>query len=195
MSLLNVNTIEPSTGTDITLGASGDTITVPSGATISNAGTATGFGVAGTNSFLARNTANQSLSDATDTKVVFNTEDYDPDGVFDLSNNKFTAPAAGKYFIYGKAKGSSSTVNTVQGAVMLIYVNGSAKYNIENFGAGIVSGTRVLMQAYGLEVSLGLDLSASDYVELYAAVDNDGGSSQLQAGDGYSIFFGGYRIA
>ena len=32
MSKVNVNTIEPSTGTDITLGASGDTITVPSGA-------------------------------------------------------------------------------------------------------------------------------------------------------------------
>ena len=44
MSLLNVNTIEPSTGTAITLGASGDTITVPSGATITNSGTATGFG-------------------------------------------------------------------------------------------------------------------------------------------------------
>ena len=195
MSKIFVDQVDPKTATTLTLGTSGDTISIPSGVTIANAGTATGFGVAGTNSFLARNTANQSLSDATDTKVVFNTEDYDPDGVFDLSNNKFTAPAAGKYFIYGKAKGSSSTVNTVQGAVMLIYVNGSAKYNIENFGAGIVSGTRVLMQAYGLEVSVGLDLSASDYVELYAAVDNDGGSSQLQAGDGYSIFFGGYRIA
>ena len=44
MSLINVNTIEPSTGTDITLGASGDTLTVPSGATIVNSGTATGFG-------------------------------------------------------------------------------------------------------------------------------------------------------
>ena len=44
MSKVNVNTIEPSTGTDITLGASGDTITVPSGATITNSGTSTGFG-------------------------------------------------------------------------------------------------------------------------------------------------------
>ena len=34
MSLINVNAIEPSTGTDITLGASGDTTTVPSGATL-----------------------------------------------------------------------------------------------------------------------------------------------------------------
>ena len=39
MSKLNVNAIEPSTGTDITLGASGDTITVPSGATFTQSGT------------------------------------------------------------------------------------------------------------------------------------------------------------
>jgi hypothetical protein len=39
MSKLNVNAIEPSTGTDITLGASGDTITIPSGATFTQSGT------------------------------------------------------------------------------------------------------------------------------------------------------------
>ena len=39
MSLINVITIEPSTGTDITLGASGDTLTVPSGATLTVSGT------------------------------------------------------------------------------------------------------------------------------------------------------------
>jgi hypothetical protein len=43
MSTLNVNSIEPSTGTTLTLGASGDTVTIPSGATITNSGTATGF--------------------------------------------------------------------------------------------------------------------------------------------------------
>jgi hypothetical protein len=39
MSLINVNAMEPSTGTDITLGASGDTITIPSGATFTQSGT------------------------------------------------------------------------------------------------------------------------------------------------------------
>ena len=39
MSLINVNAMEPSTGTDITLGASGATITVPSGATFTQSGT------------------------------------------------------------------------------------------------------------------------------------------------------------
>ena len=44
MSKINVNTWEPESGTDLTLGASGDTITIPSGATITNSGTASGFG-------------------------------------------------------------------------------------------------------------------------------------------------------
>jgi hypothetical protein len=41
---IEVDTIEPQSGTSLTLGASGDTITIPSGATITNSGTATGFG-------------------------------------------------------------------------------------------------------------------------------------------------------
>ena len=44
MSKITVDTVEPATGTSLTLGASGDTITVPAGATITNSGTASGFG-------------------------------------------------------------------------------------------------------------------------------------------------------
>ena len=44
MSKITVDAVEPSTGTSLTLGASGDTITVPAGATLTNSGTATGFG-------------------------------------------------------------------------------------------------------------------------------------------------------
>ena len=47
MSELKVNKISPATGTAFTLGDSGDTFTVPSGATILNSGTATGFGAGG----------------------------------------------------------------------------------------------------------------------------------------------------
>jgi len=44
MSEVKVNKISPATGTAFTLGDSGDTFTIPSGATIANSGTATGFG-------------------------------------------------------------------------------------------------------------------------------------------------------
>jgi hypothetical protein len=44
MSKLETNQVDPATGTTLTLGTSGDTIAVPSGVTIANSGTATGFG-------------------------------------------------------------------------------------------------------------------------------------------------------
>ena len=48
MSTLEVNSIQPlSSGSTITLGASGKTLNIPSGCTISNSGSATGFGKIG----------------------------------------------------------------------------------------------------------------------------------------------------
>jgi hypothetical protein len=47
MSKLEVDAVEPQSGTSLTLGASGDTITFPAGSIISNQGTATGFGPTG----------------------------------------------------------------------------------------------------------------------------------------------------
>ena len=43
-SEIKANKISPATGTSFTIGDSGDTFTIPSGATIINSGTATGFG-------------------------------------------------------------------------------------------------------------------------------------------------------
>ena len=44
MSKIEVDAIEPQSGTTLTVGANGDTITIPSGATLVNNGTASGFG-------------------------------------------------------------------------------------------------------------------------------------------------------
>ena len=45
MSTVKVNKITPRTSNSIQLGESGDTLTIPSGATLQNCGTATGFGL------------------------------------------------------------------------------------------------------------------------------------------------------
>jgi hypothetical protein len=52
MSEVKVNKISPRSGTDLTLGDSGDTFTIPSGATINNQGTATNFGATGSASWV-----------------------------------------------------------------------------------------------------------------------------------------------
>ena len=44
MATLFVDKVDPQSGTSLEIGSSGDTITIPSGATLTNSGTATGFG-------------------------------------------------------------------------------------------------------------------------------------------------------
>jgi hypothetical protein len=43
MSKIEVDQVDPQSGTTLTLGTSGDTISIPAGVTLSNSGTATGF--------------------------------------------------------------------------------------------------------------------------------------------------------
>jgi hypothetical protein len=57
MSKIETNQVDPATGTTLTLGTSGDTISIPSGVTIANSGTATGFGGANTPAFLLKQTS------------------------------------------------------------------------------------------------------------------------------------------
>jgi len=52
MSEVKVNKISPRSGTGVQLGDSGDTITIPAGATINNQGTATNFGATGSASWV-----------------------------------------------------------------------------------------------------------------------------------------------
>jgi len=52
MSEVKVNKISPRSGTDVQLGDSGDTFTIPSGATINNQGTAVNFGATGSASWV-----------------------------------------------------------------------------------------------------------------------------------------------
>jgi len=92
MSELKVNKISPATGTAFTLGDSGDTFTIPSGATIANSGTATGFVSAGA---LDLNGAkltidangNTSITSDTDDQIDFEIAGADD---FQMTANTFT---------------------------------------------------------------------------------------------------------
>jgi uncharacterized protein YfaP (DUF2135 family) len=105
MSKLETNQVDPSTGTTLTLGTSGDTIAIPSGVTIANSGTATGFGGDNTPAFQATFTSDISLTSDTETTVAANSETYDTDSAYNTSNYTFTIPSgeAGKYFFYALA--------------------------------------------------------------------------------------------
>jgi len=174
---------------NITLGASGTTITVPSGATITNNGTQTGFGGTNTPNFKVSNTSNQSLSNATLTKLTFDTEDFDSDNAF--ASNKFTVPSgkAGKYAItFQVFMEGTNDIRVMRGYV---YKNGSALPDIQSrlvFNSNLLdAGSPV-----GFIVSGVLNLSVSDYLEAYVYIYNTaGGTYQANA---VNNIFQGYKI-
>ena len=139
MSTLKVDTILKRTGTGtITLGQSGDTITIPSGATmdLSNA-TQTGVGGDNTPAFFVRNSGNQDISHGVTTVVTLGTEILDTDNAF--ASNKFTPQEAGKYFFTFSLGGSDDTHTSGNLAYVVVNIrkNGSgyesrAVFNFNN---------------------------------------------------------------
>ena len=191
MSLLNVNTIEPSTGTDITLGASGDTITVPAGATFTQSGTmnasaitagtlavarggtgAATFAAAGltnTPSFYAYINANQTIVNATETKITLNTEGWDTDSAF--ASNKFTVPSGegGKY-LFNFCVATDLAIDTY--AYTFIKVNGSEVIRSKQASVKPNATGTIVLNSSSI-----VSLSAADYVELF--IFQNSGSAQL----------------
>ena len=207
MSEIQVNKISPATGTGLTLGDSGDTltltaganltlggssttVTIPSGATITNSGTATGFGVAGTNIFRASMSGNQgSVTNNTWTKVAFDTDVFDADGVFDTSNNRFIAPAAGKYLLIGKMYVFPNNQNGPNYYTRFYKNGGAATKEVVVIGLG--SSDNYLAEVSIMNTTI-LDLAQNDYVELYARFKAGSGTITF---DSTESIFQGFRLA
>ena len=111
-SVLKVDKLDPQSGTALEIGTSGDTITVPSGATFNVAGTMQSGGITVGNTpyfFAYRGTSEQSIADATQTIIEYNAELYDSGSCFDTGTYKFTPNVAGKYWIQATVRLASST--------------------------------------------------------------------------------------
>jgi len=201
LSKIQVDTIDTRSGTatmqigstntsTINIGVSGDTVNIPSGVTIANAGTATGFGTAGTNLFKAEMNASQtSVSDNTFTKVLFNTDTFDTDSVFDTSNNRFIAPANGKYSFVSSVYMYANTANGNK-SFTTFYKNGGIDNRtltaIELGGSdNYLASTTILNSAI-------FNLSQNDYIEVYAKMDVPSGNLSFNL---THSFFAGFRLA
>ena len=87
-SELKVDKLSPATGTAFTLGDSGDTFTIPSGATVTNSGTATGFVTAGA---LDLNGAVLTVDADGDTTITADTDDQIDIAIAGADDFKITA--------------------------------------------------------------------------------------------------------
>ena len=191
MSTLKVDTILKRTGTGtITVGQSGDTISIPSGATLSVAGS-TITAASNTPSFSVRNASNQTgINTNSATKITFDTEDVDTDSAF--ASSKFTVPsgAAGKYFLT-----SSITIEASSGASNLRLIDLRIYKNGSNYDSTQV--TNDYRNNYNhtgtVSMSLILDLAVSDYIEIYVRVLDEADANNSIA-VGKKCVFAGYKL-
>ena len=196
MSKLFVDQVDPKTATTLTLGTSGDTISIPSGVTIANAGTATGFGDTNyfsTTGFSAYIAATQSVSTATETTCTFNTERFDMGSNFNTSTYIYETPSAGKYFFqFGlMLKGNSDTVLTAAN-VSLKKDDGAGNFSSNqdwenNFSANYIN-------KYTSAASYIVDCEASRKWKVNVYISTQSGTPSVQ-GTITNSYFAGWRIA
>ena len=190
MGTIKTTNIETITGSGtLTLGQSGETITIPSGVTITNNGTQTGFGGTMTPAFEAYASSDQTgLGDAVWTKLTIDTELFDTDSNF--ASSRFTPTTAGKYFVYLMVGMNSETLYKVNALNVSIYKNGS-QYRTTNT---TVNPSSDIMNEHNATVSAIIDFNgSSDYVEGYTRVNVTSGTGRadIRVGSGG---FGAYRI-
>ena len=185
MSKILVDTIDTRSGTsNITIGSSNASqITLKSGATLTNF-------PSNSAAFLARNSADQTLSNNTKTIITLGTEEYDVDSAYNNSTYKFTAPSAGKYFFYGYFQLYNSN-NTLYRTQIYFVKNDSGAYPDDSdryFRRAAGSSPDCFMGGYATVTA---DMSASDTMNFSAYGDVGAGTILLKDG----AYFGGYKLA
>jgi hypothetical protein len=128
-------------------------------------------------------TGNQSISNATSTKLTFGSEDYDTDSFHSTVTNtsRITIPAGmgGYYLIYGMNSWDSNS--TTGRRIIYIFKN-----NAEIIGAevGVTAASPATYPA--VQITTVLNLSAGDYVEL-EVYQSSGGSLNATAFNQFGV--------
>lgn len=129
-------------------------------------------------SFRAYQSSNQSVPAATQTKIQFQSESYDLGSNFDNATNyRFTAPITGIYHFDARTQSSNGSQSQI---LITLYKNGA-----EHSRGYQVTG---LNGFYGANVGDDIQLTASDYVEVYAFIN--GNTANLSTGSNETYFSG-----
>ena len=174
ISQLKVNEIIKQSGSSITIGEAGDTVSGP---------------FTNTPAFDVRLGSDQTMSDNTATKANFDTEDLDTASAYDTSTYRFTVPSnqAGTYFIYAFTNGGGSGGNTSLSHDIYLYKNGSQITAARGQTRHDTNRTYIDVNT----ITLSVNLAAGDYLEVYARADISSGSATLHS---IGSRFGGYRL-
>ena len=174
-SQLKVNEIIKQSGSSITIGEAGDTVSGP---------------FTNVPAFSAYLDSAQTISASTWTKVTFDGEYFDTNSAFDTTNNRFTVPSnlAGKYCLIGQ--------------ISIQYIDDNKTFRMNWYKNGASSSIGTMLKSPGangsfiFENTTILDLAVGDYMELYGYTDNTDTNISFQDGGDPkgSTRFLGYRL-
>lgn len=156
--------------------------------------TGTIVGAGGNNApyFFGKKGSSQTITRNATTKITgFTTDELDSDNAFD--GTTFTVPSgkAGRYYFHASVVSDFSTAgNDGERALLYAYKNGGAVH-FDDFFLG--SGYNVVQLSNSF--SFILDLSATDYIELYIYNKDGNASGNANVKGGSGTFFLGYRLA
>jgi hypothetical protein len=147
-----------------------------------------------TPAFLAKMSANQDVSDATNTKVTFDTEVFDTDSKYDHSTNyRFTPAVAGTYFLYTQVLALSNNNTEIVDYILSIRKNGTSIYSSRH------NPSANYANQFSLSIQVADVANTTDYYEVFAYIDDLSGDPDIDAtlGSGFGVtsFFGAYKLA
>ena len=144
-----------------------------------------------TPAFIAyRDSSAQSLSDATETTIIFNATDKNEGSCYDTSNGRFTPTTAGTYYLGFGFNPSRSAGSSIKNYRVRIYKNGSTKQN--HFEYEKTGGT-FLNRAGFMGSTMVVADGSSDYFTVAVFVDVSSGTLSIQE-TRHDTFFCGFRI-
>ena len=197
MSKVQVDTIDTRSGTStmqigstntstINIGVSGDTVNIPSGVTIANAGTATGFGESNEPYFMARGTGDQTIAHGTNVVLAFNTlvDSLDSASGYNTSNYRYTIQSGDAGLWYFEAGIYLQSMGDGNQNDIALWVNGSETFVERKVNGGSVSPY--------LNISSVKKYAVGDYIE--ARLFQNSGSSKNAVPQNSSSRFAGFRI-
>ena len=191
-SVLKVDKLDPQSGTALEIGTSGDTITIPSGATIVNSGTATGFGSSAfaSETFGARMDTLRTFTSGSDNTLVFETELWDSDTAYNTTTGKYTVPTAGSYLFGGMVK-FHETASTFTSCTLYFNVAGVQQQVAQWYDSGGGDVSQLILNFSVPNPSL----SVSDDVYMQASATTLDSSTYNCPSSAYTTVFWGARIA
>jgi hypothetical protein len=161
MSKIEVDAIEPQSGTTLTIGASGDTITIPSGATLTNSGTlGSGMGkvlqVVSTTKTDTFSTSTGSFIDVTGLSVSI-TPSSASNKILIKSDIHFGTNGNSGYIYFKLVRASTD-----------IYLGDAAGSRIRGFGGGMAADAATTMQLSNVFLDSPATTSATTYkIQVY----------------------------